>query len=162
MLAQIVTTILGFFLLVVFLKKFFWRTILGILDERRAHIEADLTQAATQKADMVKLQDELSQRLATLDGEARARIQEAIQEGRRIASEIQEDARAQARGIVEKAKETIELELAKAKVGLRDDLADMTIEAVEDVLRQKLTADADRALIGRILDELTQAAEPRR
>ena len=38
MLAQIVTTALGFFLLVIILKKLFWRVILKMLDDRRMRI----------------------------------------------------------------------------------------------------------------------------
>ena len=160
MLAQILTTALGFFLLVLVLRKLFWANILQLLDARRARIEQDLQQAAASRAEMAQLQQEYAQRLEKINEEARAKIQDAVQEGRRIASEIQEDARAQAQGILAKSKETIELELAKAKVTLRDELADMTIEAVSDVLRQKLNPETDKALVSSILDELGESPRP--
>ncbi len=160
MLAQILTTALGFFLLVLVLRKLFWANILQLLDARRARIEQDLQQAAASRAEMAQLQQEYAQRLEKINEEARAKIQDAVQEGRRIASEIQEDARAQAQGILAKSKETIELELAKAKVPLRDELADMTIEAVSDVLRQKLNPETDKALVSSILDELGESPRP--
>ena len=154
MLAQIVTNVLGFFLLVVFLRKFFWKTVLKLLDERRRHIEEGLRSIGQSKQELVQLQADYSQRLAKIDDEARVKIQQAVLEGKRIAIEVQEEARAQAQAILAKSKETVELELAKAKVTLRDQVADMTVEAVERVLQQKLDAKTDRALVESALDEL--------
>ncbi len=162
MLTQILTIALGFLLLVLLLKKFFWSAILKILDERRARIEQDLAQAQQQRTELAALQRELARRLEQIDEEARAKIQQTVLEGRRIAGEIQEEARVAARQILEKANDTIALEVAKAKVTLRDELVDMTIEAVEDVLRQKLDPSTDRALVTRILDELTASAASNR
>src|SRR3989338_7839520 len=153
-LAQISTNVIGFLLLVVFLRKVFWKTILKLLDERRRHIEEGLRSIGQSKQELAQLQADYAQRLAKIDDEARVKIQQAILEGKRIAIEVQEEARVQARTILAKSKETVELELAKAKVTLRDQLADMTVEAVERVLQQKLDPKTDRALVESALDEL--------
>ncbi len=157
-LQQILSQALGFLLLLWVLKRFAWRPLLQALDTRRARIEDDLKQAAQQKADVERLTAQLNQRLAAIDDEARAKIQQAIAESRRIAGEIQEDARTQVQGILAKSKETIALELAKARVTLRDQLADMTVDAVERVLRQKLDAKTDQQLVAVILEELGRAS----
>ena len=154
MLAQITTNILGFFLLVVFLRKVFWGPILKLLDDRRVRIEEGLRQIGQSKQDLERLQGDYSQRLAKIDDEARVKIQQAVLEGKRIALEVQEQARAQGQAILAKSKETVELELAKAKVTLRDQIADMTVEAIERVLQQKLDAKTDRQLVETVLDEL--------
>ena len=124
-------------------------------------IEQDLRHAAQQKADVERLSAQLTQRLAAIDEEARAKIQQAVLEGRRIGMEIQEDARAQAQGILAKSRETIELELAKAKVSLRDEMADMAMETVERLLKHKLDPEADRRLVAGILDELGEPGRSR-
>ena len=95
-----------------------------------------------------------SRRLAAIEEEARTKIQQAILEGKRIAGEIQEQAREQGSAILAKSKEAVELELAKALVTLRDQVAQMIVEAVERVLRGKLDATADRHLVDGILEEL--------
>ena len=154
MLAQIVTNILGFFLLVIILRKVFWNSILKLLDERRQRIEEELRKVEQAKQDMERLQADYHRRLTQIDQEARAKIQQAILEGKRIAIEVQEQARAQAHAILTKSKETVELELAKAKVTLRDQVAEMTINAVERILQQKLDAKTDRHLVDTVLDEL--------
>ena len=151
---QIISQALSFLLLLWVLRRFAWRPLLTMLDQRRAHIEEGLRSIAQQKDEVAILQAQYSQKLATIHEEARAKIQESILEGKRIALEIQEEARAQGRAILNKAKETVELELAKAKVTLRDEVAGMTMEALERILRQKLDAQADRALVDAVLGEL--------
>ena len=153
-LQQILSQAVSFILLVVILRRFAWKPLLAMLDGRRAHIEEELRQAAEGKAQMERLQVEYTQRLAKIDEEARAKIQQAILEGKRIALEIQEQARAQGHAIMTKSRETIELELAKAKVTLRDQVVAMTMEAVERVLDHKLDAKTDRQFVERILSEL--------
>ena len=157
-LQQIVSQALTFVLLVWVLKRFAWKPILGILDERRARIEEDLRQATQSREEMSRLQQDYAQRLAKIDEEARAKIQESIQDGRRIAAEIQDEARAQAQQLVAKSQETIALELAKAKVSLRNELADLTMDAVERLLKDKVTVASDEKLVASILDELGQAS----
>lgn len=151
---ELVVQIVGFLVLFVVLKFVAWRPLLTVLDQRRAHIEEELRRVAQSKAEMERLQQEYQQRLAKIEEEARAKIQQAILEGKRIAVEIQEQAREQASAIMTKSKETIELELAKARVTLRDQVADMTVGAVERLLRQKLDTKADHQLVEAVLDEL--------
>ena len=153
-LQQILSQILSFVILLWILRRFAWRPLLAMLDQRRAHIETELRKVAQSRADVTRLQEEYGQRLAKIDEEARAKIQQAILEGKRIAIEVQEQARAQALTILTKSKETVELELAKAKVTLRDQVAEMTINAVERILQQKLDAKTDRHLVDTVLDEL--------
>ena len=156
-LQQIASQSLSFLLLIWVMRRFAWRPILGALDARRARIEQGFREIADGKAQLERLQQELAQRLAKIDDEARLKIQQAILEGKRVAIEVQEDARAQAQAILSKAQDTIEREVAKAKVTLRNEIADMTVDAVERLLRQRCDDAADRKLIASIIDELGEA-----
>jgi len=151
---QIISQAVSFVILWLLMKRFAWKPLLGMLDQRRNRIEQDLRDAAVRKAELTHLQAEYAQRLAKIEDEARSKIQQSILEGKRIAAEIQEQARAQSEALLVKSKEAVEMELAKARVLLRDQVAAMTIDAVERILRQKIDADADQRLIGAVLDEL--------
>ncbi len=153
-LQQIFSQAVSFLLLLWVLKRFAWKPLLGILDQRRAHIESQLSQVAQSREDLGRLQADYAKRLAQIDEEARVKIQQAILEGKRISMEVQEQARAQASMILTKSKETIELEFAKAQVSLRDQIAEMTVDAVERVLQKKLDAKTDRQLVEATLEEL--------
>ena len=154
--AQIVTQLIGFAIFVWLVSRFAWKPILTVLDQRRAHIEEELRKTAQGKAEMERLQAEYQRRISAIEDEARAKIQQAILNGKRIATEIHEQARAQGAAALTKAKETIELELAKAKVTLRDEVAAMTLEAVERILRHKLDPKTDRQLIETVLAQLDE------
>ena len=155
-LQQIVSQALAFLVLWVVLKRYAWAPLLAVLDARRARIEEDLRKAAQRHEEMVRLQQELSVRLLKIEDEARTKIQQAVTDGKRLATELQEEARTQGAALVAKAKETVELELVKARVALRDQVAQMTTDAVERILRQKLTDATDHRLVEGVLDELEQ------
>lgn len=157
---QIISQALSFLLLLFVLRRFAWRPLLNVLDQRRAHIEEALREAAQQKAELARLQDEYTQRLAAIEEEARSKIQQAILEGKRVAMELQEQARAQGQAIITKSKETIALELAKARITLRDQVAEMTVAAVERMLRRTLDEPTRRHLIDVALEDLER--EPTR
>lgn len=151
---QVLSQVFSFLLLLFVLRKFAWRPILTLLDERQARIKQDLDEAAKQKEEMVRLKEDYSTRIAKIEEEARAKIQQSVHDGKRIAMEIQEEARTQAHEVVAKSKETIELEIAKAKVTLRDEVVGMAIRSVERILGQKLDDKTDKRLVDAALDEL--------
>jgi len=161
-LQQVLSQTVSFVILLWLLSRFAWKPLLALLDERRERIERELGEVARRKAEMERLQAEYSRHLERINDEARTRIQQAILEGKRIAAEIQEQARAQGTALVQKSKETIELELAKAKVTLRDEIASMAMGAVERILRQKVDVKTDRQLVDDVLKELEAGAPPPR
>ena len=155
---QIVSQALSFLILLWLLRRFAWRPLLGVLDDRKRHIEEALQQAAQSREDVTRLQEEYTARLADIDAEARQKIQQAVLDAKRIAMEVQEQSRAQGNTILAKAKDTATLEVAKAKVTLRDQLVEMTVEAVGRVLKRTLDAKQDRQLVDQVVDELEQEA----
>ncbi len=156
-LQQIISQAISFLLLFLVLRKFAWPGLLNMLDARRAKIAEDLRKAEQARDDMHKLQEELTVRLAKIDEEARANIQQSTSDGKQKAMQIQEEARQQAQSILKKSEEAVVMELAKARVTLRNQVADMTIAALERILKQKLDEKADQKLIEQVLDELEAA-----
>ena len=153
-LQQVLSQAVSFLLLLWLLRRFAWKPLLAILDARRHRIEEEFRQIAQAKSELARLQEDYGRRLAAIEQEARTKIQQAILEGKRIGGEIQEQAREQGYAILTKSKEAVELELAKARVSLCDQVAQMTVEAVERILRGKLDAKTDHRLVDEILDEL--------
>ncbi len=153
-LQQVISQAFSFLLLLWVLRRFAWGPLLAMLDERRARIERSFQEASKRQDELTRLQEDYSRRIAAIESEARAKIQESIKEGKRVALEIQEQARAQGAALITKSKETVELELAKAKITLRDQMVALTTDAVERILREKLDAEKDRRLVEAVLDEL--------
>jgi F-type H+-transporting ATPase subunit b len=152
--AELVTQLFGFLIAVWILKRFAWKPLLGMLEQRRAKIKADLDGAEEIKRQAGQLLAEYQKQLKEIDITARAKIQEAISEGNRVAAEIREQSRAEAKDIIGKAREDLSRDVAKAKVELRNDMVKMALAATEKVISERLDDDKHRQLINRFLDEV--------
>jgi F-type H+-transporting ATPase subunit b len=152
--SQIVTQIIGFLILLWLLKKFAWKPILQLLEDRRNKIVSEFVQIEQTKLEIAKLRQEYEQQLKNTDAQARQKILEAIQEGQKIAVEIQEKARNDSKQIIEKAKQNVELEIAKAKVELRNEIVNLTLAATEKMIYEKLDDQKHRELINQYIGTL--------
>lgn len=153
-LPELLTQIVGFLLAVWILKLFAWKPLLGMLEQRRARIKADLDEAELAKRQAAEIMAEYQRQLKEIDQTARVKIQEAITEGNRVAAEIREQSRAEAKDIISKAREDLSRDVAKAKIELRNDMVNMAVAATEKVIAEKLTDDKHRQLINKFLDDV--------
>lgn len=155
-LPELLTQIVGFIIAVWILKKFAWKPLLGMLEQRRTKIKGDLDSAEQTKIDADKLLGEYQAKLKDIDAEARVKIQDAVAEGNKVATEIREQARAEAKDIIAKAREELARDVAKAKIELRDDMVNMALFATEKIINEKLDAEKHRSLIDKFLDEVDE------
>ena len=153
-LAQFVVNILAFLLLLFILKKFAWGSLLKMIDDRRERIASEFASIEQAKQEMAQLKEQYQQHLTRIEEEARAKIQQAIAEGRRISMEIEEDARAHSRQTLEKAKVAIELEVAKARAQLKEQVVDLAIQVTHKVMQQHLDEETDRRMIEGFIKEI--------
>ncbi len=150
----IITQIIGFLLAVWILKAFAWKPLLKMLDDRKQKIIGDIKEAENIKSDANKMLDEYQLQLRDIETEARAKIQEAVSDGNRIASEIREQARDESRLILAKSREELARDVAKARVQLRDDMASMAVRAAEKIISIKLDDSEQKRLLDDFLKEV--------
>ena len=153
---QILTQALGFFILLFILKKFAWKPLLALLEERREKISLEFKNIEQVKSELSRLEEDYKAKLADIDTQARLKIQEAIAEAQRISIEIQEKSRDEAKKTLDKAKANIELEIAKARVDLRNQVANIAIKAAEKVLKEELNEEKHRRLVMGFIEDLEQ------
>jgi F-type H+-transporting ATPase subunit b len=153
-LGELITQIIGFLIAVWILKKFAWKPLLGMLEKRREKIKTDLDAAEKIRGDASATLADYQVKLKEIDTEARAKIQEAISEGNRIAAEIREQSRTEAKDIISKAREELSRDIAKARVELRNDMVNMAIAATEKIIAEKLDDEKHRSMLNRFLDEV--------
>jgi F-type H+-transporting ATPase subunit b len=144
---EILTQAFAFILLVVVLKKFAWKPLLKMLDDRREKIRTGLDDIDKTKEEVSALKTDYERSRANIEEEARGKLQQAVDEGRKIAHDIQEKAREEARGVLDKAKSDIELEADKAKVTLRNEIANLTLLATEHLIKKKMDEKKDKELV---------------
>lgn len=153
---QILTQAIGFLVLLFILKKIAWKPLLSLLDERREKISSEFQSIERTKSELSRLEQEYKARLAEIDAQARLKIQEAISEGQKIAVDVQEKAREEAKNILNKAKDNIELEIAKARVELRNQVVSLAIRAAEKVIKEELSDERHKRLVNEFIDEAGQ------
>lgn len=149
-----VAQIISFLLLMGLLRIFAWKKLLRLLDDRRARIAAEFKKIDDAQSAVERMKSDYDKKLADIEAESRAKIQEAISEGKKFSQEIRESARQEARAILEKAQENIENEVAKAKQELKQKVVELTLGTTEKLLGEKITDEKDRKLASDFLDEL--------
>lgn len=140
-LQEILTQALGFALLVFVMGKMFWKPFMETLEKRRHHIQTELEHIDSSKKEIETMKNQYAAHLQKIEDEARTKIQAAIHEGQRVAKEIQDKARGEAQAAFEKSKENLDLEVAKARLVLRKEIAGLAIHATERVLNEKMSSD---------------------
>ena len=131
-------TVVIFILLLVILKKFAWKPILKAVDDRNNSIKEALSSAEKAKAEM----EQLSANNEKILQEARIERDSIIKEARAIKentiSEAKNKASTEAEKIILSAKEQISNEKMKAMTELKNEIADISIQMAEKILKSEL------------------------
>jgi F-type H+-transporting ATPase subunit b len=150
----LLTQILGFLIVLWVLRRYAWRPVLRMLEDRRARVAGDIARAETLRKEAERVKAEYEEQLRGIEQESRRRIQEAVAEGQRVAEEIKANAHQEARNIAARTQEDLALEVKKARVGLRAEMVEMSLLAAERLLSEKLDGEAHRRLVDRFLTDL--------
>jgi F-type H+-transporting ATPase subunit b len=156
-LSLIITQIIGFIIALWILKAFAWKPLLKMLEDRKSKIAGDIRSAENLKQDAAKVLESYQARLRDIENEARQKIQEAVSEGSRIATEIKEQARDDSRQILARSREELVRDVAKARVQLRNEMVDMAVKAAEKVISTKLDENEQRRLLEEFLKGVDKA-----
>lgn len=144
---------LNFFVILLVLRLFLYKPVLGMLDRRSERIREGLDAAERSKQQAASAEQEVAQQI----DEARRQGQALISQAQDVSSRIQDEARNQARQegetLLERARNEIQLERDQAISELRKEFAGLTISAAEKVISQSLDRQAHSRLIEEVLTE---------
>jgi F-type H+-transporting ATPase subunit b len=148
------TTII-FGLLLVLLRVFAWKPIMGAIKAREDSIKGSLEAADEARRDMERLQADNEAIMKEARKERDSLMKEARDSRDKMIAEAKNQAKTEADKIVEKARIGIEKEKSAAIADIRDHVADLSVEIAEKILRESLkdTPEQDR-LINRLLDDI--------
>jgi F-type H+-transporting ATPase subunit b len=155
--SQVITHIIGFLITVWLLKKFAWKPLLSMMDERRQKIVDEFKKIDNEKAAADKLKAEYEDKLKNIEAERRQKIAEAANEANKLASDIKIGAQEEARNIISRTNEQLKRDIASAKVQLKEDMVNITLVAAEKILHEKLDDKKERELIGGFINGIEKA-----
>ncbi len=131
-------TTVTFLILLVLLRKFAWKPILGAVKAREESIDKALDQAEKAREEMAQLKSDNEKILK----EARMERDEMLKDAREMKESMINEAKAKASTeadrIIETAREQIENEKMAAITELKNQVGRMSIEIAEKILRKEL------------------------
>jgi F-type H+-transporting ATPase subunit b len=131
-------SVITFGILLLILKKFAWKPILGALDERETGIKNALEAADMARKEMENLKADNERILNEARAEREALLKDARDIKNKMMSDAKEEAQQQATKMISQAQEAIANEKRSAMAELKNHVASLSIEIAEKVVRQEL------------------------
>ncbi len=151
----IVWTLLAFLIVLFLLKKFAWKPILKSLAEREESIQNAIDEAKKTRDEMASLKSDNEKILIQAKTERDNILKEAREIKEKMIAEAKDRASKEAEKLVASARENIHNEKMKAITELKNQVAVLSIEIAEKILKQELTdKDKQRAIVKNLLDEI--------
>lgn len=143
-----------FIALVLLLKKFAWKPILNAVNEREQGIKDALDSAQKAKEEMANLQADNEKLLKEARAERDAMLKEARDIKNKMISDAKDEAKLEADKMVAQAQAAIDSEKKAAIADLKNQVATLSLNIAEKVVKQNLaTDDKQQELVKSLLEE---------
>jgi F-type H+-transporting ATPase subunit b len=147
--------LIGFLALLFILVKFAWKPMLASLAEREASIDGALKSAEQARSEMANLKAENEKLLQEARLERDVILKKAQEASVKMIEEAKTEAAKQGAQLIESAKAVIETEKKAALTEVKNQVALLTLEVTEKLLRKKLADDkAQVELVDQFIKDL--------
>ncbi|MBI4861923.1 MAG: F0F1 ATP synthase subunit B [Candidatus Riflebacteria bacterium] len=146
--------ILGFVVLFLLLKRFFFEPISAILNERERVVRERMEAAEKDRLAAAADREECDRRMRSIESEARDRIQDLIKEAQQARDELLSQGRVQYESILDKGRQEIQQEMVHAEALLRDRVIDLALLAAGRIIEKNLDPEMHHRLVDDVLDEI--------
>ena len=146
---------ISFGIILLILKKFAWKPILDMLHEREASIQSALDSAEKAKEEMKALQSSNEKILADARNERDLLLKDAREIREKMISEAKGIATKEGERMLAIARENIQNEKMAAITELKNQVATLSIEIAEKILKSELSSDEkQKTLVNTLLKDV--------
>jgi len=147
-------TIVSFLVLVGLLKAFAWGPLLRAVEEREHAMrrERELAEAARQEAEDIRRR--LSEKLDGAAAQAEEILSQAGREGSALRERLKKEAEEDSRRLLEKSREQLSEEKARLVLELRREVAALSVQAAERLLKKSVDARVKEETLAQFLREM--------
>ena len=138
--------VVSFTIVALLLRRFAYKPILGILEERRRRIEEGLLNAEKIKQELAEAEKRYAEILAKANAQAQKMIDEARESSAHLSERKQQEAVTAAEQIMAKAREAAELERERTMAQLKHELGRLVVETTAKVTGKVLTPEDQKRL----------------
>ncbi len=145
--AQIFTQIISFLIVLWVLKRYAWKPLLTVLEDREKKIQTEFDTIDNQKKENERLLQLYQEKLQNADKEIKELLKEGRESGLKLAKEIEDKATGEAKKIIAQTKEEVQKEIVKAKSQLKEEMVKITLMATEKVMKEQMNSDKQKTLV---------------
>ncbi len=145
-------------ILVMLVKKFLFKPVMDILQQRQDEVDKIYADANKAKEDAKVLKADYENRLASAKEEAGEIVKTATANAQRKSNEILEEAQAKASNLVVRAEAQIEQERKKAINEIKDEISGMAVDIASKVVEREISAKDHEKLIEDFIKNVGEAS----
>ena len=138
--------VISFIIVALVLKRFAYKPILAVLEERRQRIQEGLLNAEKIKQQLAEAEQRHAEILAKANAQAQKMIDEARESAGIVAERKQQEAVAAAEQIMAKAREASAIEHERTMTELKRELGRLVVDTTAKVTGKVLTSEDQRRL----------------
>lgn len=152
----LVAQIVNFLIILFLLKKFFYKPILKVLDDRKKRIEESLKNADLISEKLQKTDESTKKIIADAQLQTQSLINDAKREANNITEKAARDGRQTIEDALTDAKAQIENQRVEMQRQLERETLDLVVRVVNKVLGRNLSQKEKQALTGSATHEITK------
>lgn len=147
-------TLLNFLLVFFVGKKFLWKPVMKIIQDRQKEIDDMYAEADTSRNNAKALEKEYKEKLSAAAETGERMVKEAVARGQSREEEIIRNANREANNILEKASRDIALEKKKAINDAKSEISGLAVAIAGKVMERQINEEDQKQFIDRFIDEL--------
>jgi len=148
--------IVAFIILFLVLRRYLFRPLLNVMQEREREIDDALQSGEKARAELERIDQERERVLEGARDEGRQQVRAAVQEGEQARNRIVSEARDEAQEIRRRAQETLDLERREAALQLRREVVELALLAAQKAVLTQLDEENHRRSIDDFIANLEQ------
>ena len=153
-----ILTILNLFIQMFLMKKFLFKPIRRVLEERQKRADQNIRAAEQEKAEAEAVKAEYTKNMAQAREEAAGILERAKQDASQQADELLQSARSEAQALKAKAESDIRQEKKRALNEAKDEIGGLAMDIAGRVVERKIHEADHRALIDDFLQKVEDAS----
>lgn len=150
----ILISLLNLVILFLIVKKFLFKPVKRVLEQRQKEIDDRYAQADEANAEAQRSREDWQEKLDGAQAQADAIVQDATESARRRGDTLVAEARNQADSIIRTAQNEAELERQKAAAGIKQEIVEVSGALAEKLLEREINQQDHRALIDSFIGEI--------
>ena len=147
-------TLINLVITFLILKKFLFKPVKKMIDDRQQEIDGLYAEADTKIAEAEAMQKDYAAKLEGAKEESAELLRSARASAQQQSDEIVRSAKDEASAIKQKAMNDIALEKKKALNEVKDDISGIALEIAEKVVQKELKPDDQSALVDEFIEKM--------